>query len=352
MGSTDKRAPPHLTEREAKAARFEGKDRLIAAGDGLYLLIRPSSKTWVTRRRVAGTMRVRTLGRYPDMPVKVARSQALAEALERVPSATTVEALARDYFSDVVEVEHRRPELFEGYLRRAILPALGNRRVVELTPSDVAAVITDYRSRGARSADQLRSCLRSLFGFAIEIGVRPDNPAALLSARVAGYRPNPRSRVLTDAEIRAVWSSTSPNARTLRFLLLTGLRIGEAQKGARDGDLWRVSARVSKNGRPHWVHLGAAALDQLPLPPAGPTAVQAWLRAWCAREGIEPAFTPHDCRRTFATRAADAGVEPFIIERTLNHTLPGVMGIYNRGEYREQRVAAALAVEAHLLALL
>ena len=57
------------TERQAKAETWAGKDRLLSVGDGLCLNVRRSSKTWVTRRRIGGQMRVHTLGRYPDMPV-------------------------------------------------------------------------------------------------------------------------------------------------------------------------------------------------------------------------------------------------------------------------------------------
>jgi integrase len=340
-----------LTERQAKAETWSGKDRLVSAGDGLYLNVRRSSKTWITRRRVEGVTRVRTLGYYPTMSAKEARAKALAEALEKVPSNKTVKALVEDYLADVVEAEHKRPELFRGYAERAILPALGARRVVEIEPAEIAAVIRDYRARGRRTADQLRSVFRALFGFAIEVGIREDNPAAQLTARVAGYRHVPRARVLSDDEIRRVWSVTSPNGRVLRIQLLTGLRVGEAQKGHLDGDLWRVPAEISKNGKPHWVYLTASARAQLPLPRCTATNIQAWVRRWCEREGITPRFTPHDLRRTAATRLADAGVEPFVVERVLNHTLQGVMGTYNRADYAAERTAAAKTLEQRLLAV-
>jgi integrase len=333
-----------FTERQAKAERWEGKDRLVSVGDGLYLNVRRSSKTWVTRHRQAGKWRITTLGRYPEMTTKEARAKALADALARVPSNATVEALAEEYHRDVVEVEHKRPELFRGYLDRAVLPALGSRRAAEVTASEIAAVIRDYSTRGPRTADQLRSVFVALFKFAVEIGVREDNPAAALTRRVAGYRYEPRERVLSDKELRLLWSEVNPNARVLRFQILTGLRIGEAQKGRRDGDFWHVDADLAKNGKAHWVYLPKLAAAQLPLPECTPTNVQAWTRRWCERMKVEP-FTPHDCRRTAATRMADAAVEPFVIERVLNHTLQGVLGTYNRGEYRDERIAAAKALE-------
>ena len=44
-------------------------------------------------------------------------------------------------------------------------------------------------------------------------------------------------------------------------------------------------------------------------------------------------WTLHDLRRTVATRMADLGVQPHIIEAVLNHVSghkAGVAGIYNR----------------------
>src|SRR5262249_32698608 len=46
-----------------------------------------------------------------------------------------------------------------------------------------------------------------------------------------------------------------------------------------------------------------------------------------------PHWTPHDLRRSFATHAAELGVEPHIIEAVLNHISghrAGVAGTYNR----------------------
>ena len=54
-------------------------------------------------------------------------------------------------------------------------------------------------------------------------------------------------------------------------------------------------------------------------------------------------WTLHDLRRTGATRMADSGVQPHIIEAVLNHVSGhkgGVAGIYNRSAYEpEKRVA-------------
>jgi integrase len=340
-----------FTERQAKAAKWEGKDQLIAAGDGLFLNVRRSSKTWIIRRRTAGKMRVQTLGKYPTLGAKEARAAALADALKGDLANTTLKELAEDWYTNVVQAEHKRPELMRGYIDRAVIPDLGNRRVVELTPAEIATSIAGYKASGPRAADALRSVYRSILTYAIETGIRSDNPAGALTRRVAGYRPIPRDRVLTDDELRLLWTDSNPNARVIRFQLLTGLRISEAQKGHRQGDRWIVPAALSKNGRAHWVYLTKTALEQLPLPSCTATNIQSWLRRWCARYGIDPAFTPHDARRTAATRMGDAKVAPFIVERVLNHSMQGVMAVYNRAEYVEERIAAAETLDRELLAV-
>src|SRR5262249_4776224 len=72
---------------------------------------------------------------------------------------------------------------------------------------------------------------------------------------------------------------------------------------------------------------------------------------------IAPPFehwVPHDLRRTCATRMADLGVQPHIVEAVLNHVSghkAGVAGIYNRASYdREKREALNLWAE-HLMAV-
>jgi integrase len=72
------------------------------------------------------------------------------------------------------------------------------------------------------------------------------------------------------------------------------------------------------------------------------------------RTGIAEMWNIHDIRRSVATRMADIGVQPHIIEQILNHQSghkAGVAGIYNRSSY-EREVRAALALWAdHVNAL-
>jgi integrase len=122
----------------------------------------------------------------------------------------------------------------------------------------------------------------------------------------------------------------------LRFLLATGLRLGEAYGGHRDGQYWVVPASASKNGREHRVWLSRVALAQLDHFPwaARRERVQGWLTKHSG------GWTAHDLRRTFATRLNGMGTAPHVVERLLNHTLPGLMEVYNRAAYDTERQEA------------
>ena len=60
-------------------------------------------------------------------------------------------------------------------------------------------------------------------------------------------------------------------------------------------------------------------------------------------------FTVHDMRRTARTHLAGLGVDRFVAERSLNHKLGNVEGIYDRHDYFAER-ATALGTWASLLA--
>ena len=338
-----------LTELRVRRAKPTDKDQWLNDGDGLYLRIRKGgSRTWVIRRKRLGKTEIITLG--DALSLKEARLKAAEFQLRKDVSKKTVAELAKKYLKEVADKDHKRPELARGYMERAVIPELGRLKVRDVTRGELVAVIQNYAGeRGKRTGDQLRSNMRALFGYAVELGYCESNPMLDVSRRVAGYKPVARDRVLSDTEIKAVWDSTHRNMPVIRFLMLTGLRISEAQKGHRKGDRWIVPAEFSKNGTTHWVYLTKQAAKQLPLPRCTATNIQGWIRRWCEKYRIEPRFTPHDLRRTVATRMADNDVQPFIVERVLNHTLQGVMGVYNRAEYEPERIEAAQTLERHIL---
>jgi integrase len=121
----------------------------------------------------------------------------------------------------------------------------------------------------------------------------------------------------------------------------------------------------TKNGRPHEVPLSKLALAIVKSRPPragrdflfgdGPRngsdrqgGFQGWSKSKAAldRQAVIGPWRLHDVRRTVATRMAELGVQPHVIEAVLNHISghkAGVAGIYNRSSYAaEKRTALEL----------
>jgi integrase len=322
-------------------------ERLVADGNGLYIRVRAGegkvTRTWQFRRREGGKVTVTTLGTYPQLPILEARQKALELATKGKSYSPTVELAAEQWLSERIDHTHRKAGLIRGYVERAVIPALGSRRVRDIEPSEIATVVRDYRDRtgkkaaahkgGRTAARALLGVFKGLFGYAVANGWIKLSPAAQLTAAVVGPPGAARTRVLSDDEISFVMTTGIRQGPVLRFLLLTGLRIGEAYNGHREGQFWVVPPEFSKNKREHRVWLSDLALAQLDRHPweAPRFDVQHWLAdnsgGWCA----------HDLRRTFSTRNNAMGVPPYIVERMLNHIFDGVMAVYNHATYEAER---------------
>ncbi len=336
-------------------------ERLAADGNGLYVRVRAGegknrqiTRTWQFRRRVGGKLTVTTLGTYPDLPLLEARQQALELATKGTSYSPTVEVAAEQWLSERIDHTHRRAELIRGYVERGIIPALGSRRVRDIEPLEIATVVREYRDQTAKkalarkggltAARALLGVFKGLFSYCVATGWIKHSPAAQLTAAVVGPPSAARTRVLSDEEIRFVMTTDIRQGHVLRFLLLTGLRIGEAYNGHREGQCWVVPTEFSKNRREHKVWLSDLALAQLDRHPWEATRddVQHWL---AANSG---GWSAHDLRRTFATRLNGMGTAPHIVERCLNHQLGGMMQVYNRAEYLPERKDALEAWSAWL----
>lgn len=326
----------------ARGLTFNGSDRDYSAGDSLYLRVRKASKVWIYKTAKGGKVRVKTLGKFGDLKYKDAKNKVLKLSKADLVDDSLFSLFINKYYKEKVlegKRPHKRPEQAKRYLD-ILSDEFGSKRVSDITKRQLVKFIQDFSSRGERTADQMRSHAKSVFSYALQLGYIDVSPMDGVTSDVTGYVAKPRERVLNDDEIRFIFNLEHPNARVIRFLLLTGLRISEAQEGSLDDNIWRVTD--SKNGKPHWVYLSELAKEQLPLPETGKTAIQAWLKRRLIKQGYKDTtrFTPHDCRRTFATRLNDAGIEPYIVEKCLNHSLEGVMAVYNRAEYTEQRIEA------------
>ncbi|MCU7835334.1 MAG: integrase family protein [gamma proteobacterium symbiont of Taylorina sp.] len=352
-----------MNEKSIKALKWKDKDQQVSLGGGLYIRIKKTKKVYIIRKAVNGKAQIITLGESPDLSFKDAKYQASILSRKKDVSSVTVSELKEDYWKNVVEPESKVPNQVIGYLNN-IENEFGHRKIMEITKFELVQFIKTYsQDRGGRSADRMRSYLKQLFSYAVESGLITDSPMDGVTKRITGYSPIDRKRVLSDDEIKMIWNwknndhgwqKTEDNKRIIQFLILTGLRITEARTGYIDGDLFRVDDTKEKHSkhekRPHWVYLTPTARALLPLPSCTATNIQAWLKRRLIAEGYEDnRFTPHDCRRTFVTRANQAGSLIQVVEKCVNHKLEGMLAVYNQNDYTDERIECAKTVEKIIL---
>jgi integrase len=341
----------------------------LSDGDGLWLRIRAGgSKVFVLRSKANGKSSMRTLGKWPRVTLQAARLEAAKHAHHRsrgelrpeLPP-VTVKELADEYFERRIGRRYKRVKNAIVY-RDRLIAALGTRRASQVRAFDVASVVKAYAQRHPVAANRFLAFTKQCFAYGVQSGQLEHSPVAVLTAAVAGGEERARDRTLSDAELRLLWHADSEHTRLMRLLLLSGARIGELQMARWEhfdakARRWTIPAAHAKNKRATWVHLTDTALALLGAPGepntramrcVSLTATQNWMRRWCERNGIAEPFTPHDLRRTFASRLGDLGVAPHVIRACINHVEPGSLSVYLRSDFAPERIAATEAWAAEL----
>jgi len=391
---------------------FGGRRREAALGEHGS---KPPALTLEAARVRAGRMRAALReGRDPLEAREAERQAALerAEAAKRAkreaearrraqakgePLPGTFGDLCRRYLREHARKRKRTWREDARKIERELLPAWSKRPPGEITRGDVRALvvgIAEGEGQRARpgapapaSANRTLALVSRIFAFGLDV----EYPGIVANPAYRLARPGverPRERVLSEAEIRALWAATEaegPQARAaFRLLMLAGLRRGELL-GARwrdlaedDLGLWlEVPGDRTKTGRPLRAPLSTLArevlaeLAEAPDPelifpgaidgrPLGD--LKGPLRRLRARVldltgeagALAEPWTVHDLRRTFRTLLAGLRVPFGIAERLLGHVAPearGVGGIYDRHLYAEERMAAVEALARKVRAI-
>jgi integrase len=205
-----------------------------------------------------------------------------------------------------------------------------------------------------------------MFHWAMRAGIAEANPAAFTNKE--GERT--RSRVLSAGELREIWTALPEGdyGSIIRLLILTGQRrteIGDLRWSEIDLKRCIISLppERTKNTRRHVIPMPEAVRSIVRATPKtegrdfvfgyGNGGFSSWSRCKRrldatinARRKMEP-WTIHDLRRTAATMMADdLGIQPHVIEATLNHASGhkgGIAGIYNRARYEKEMQSALTA---------
>jgi integrase len=324
-----------------------------------------------TRRVLLGAADVLTAKQAREAAKKVLAKVALGQdpAGERADRASkdrlTVKALVAEYLSwKETQVRSSTFRATKNYLSGDYYRPLYAMAIDAVKRKDVAAcIVAITRRHGMAAAGQARAALSAFFVWAMQQGFTEANPVI---GTAMPKQNAPRDRVLTDDELAKIWQASGDDdfGRITRLLILTGCRRAEVGGMAWDElDLeqgtWTIPAARSKNGRVHTLPLMPIALDIIKTIPERVDRNQLFGESYAGGfsqwdqdkrrldQRLDLAeWTLHDIRRSVATKMADLGIAPHVIEQILNHVSghkSGVAGVYNRSSY-EREVKAALGL--------
>lgn len=394
----------HLKPTDARVDYFD--DTLAGFG----MRVTPSNiKTWFYLYRLDGRLRRWTIGRYPAKSLAEARKAAhgaerdVAHGID--PSAEKQTERTADTFGELAADFLKRYRKRDGtekisrdederIIAQYLLPEWKHRKASKIFRRDVKALVCAIaagdveqdRKPAPVMANRVLALISTIYNFGIEEESVEANPAYRVKRPGAEQT---RDRVLSDDEIRGLWTALEAEPVVYRafyrLALLTGQRMGG--KRHERGEIlwmrwleiddvthwWTIPATRTKNGTAHRVYLTTAARTELKAvrayqaekslssdyvfvtprskdePVTGAKHVIRRIRDRLAKQrevdGIpdSPAldFRPHDLRRTVATMMTSHGIARETVKKILNHTdAKDVTAIYDRHHYDSEKQVA------------
>lgn len=316
----------------------------------------------------------------PDKARELARkvfaqvAEGMDPAADRKPvvseaSTKTIEKMFQGYVASL----RARTRASATEVERALLIAKDNaadalgrhRAAADVTPADIVGYVAKFYQAGHRgAANKHRGYIASAYSWALKsandytvpVEQRVDwgitrNPASDVAKDTGATKT--RDRNLSAPELRELWLATAPGctgfwpetAACIRLLICCGQRVQETLRieGSEvdlEAGLWKMPAHKTKGKKkPHTIPLPKQAVEVLeglivthgdgPLFPARNGAkgelmkhlsVMQALKRWQAEDSVDvPAFQTRDLRRTWKSRAHDAGVDRFTRDLIQQH---------------------------------
>ena len=307
--------------------------------------------------------------------------QRRAEARRR---ANTFRSVAEDFITKKLPSERKGREV-ERDIRRDLMPAFGDTPVTEITRLEIRDVIEAKKKTAATQARNLLTTAKRLFTWAVDqerYGLDASPADSIKPKSVFNEEKAVGDRILSDDELFALWRAALhtayPYGPLYQILVLSAIRLNEvADASWPEFDIpkriWTIPAErmKGKNGkaRPHIVPLTddmIAILGAVPRFKTGPylftttfgekpvyvsdkakkridARMLRTLRALARRRGEDPAsaelphWTNHDIRRTVRSNLSALRVPPEVAEAVLSHTLTGIIKVYDRHTYLDEK---------------
>ncbi len=382
---------------DLKVKKLTHSDRVFIVADGLdlYIKVNPNGlKTWIYNYTFEGIRHRMTLGTYPNMGLADARKRH-ADAMNDLKSginpilkqkeerahrktAPTFKQMVDEFWDNVLRYKKAGDATLK-LIEKDAVPAWKNRKLASIKRRDIVLLYDEVKDRAPITANRLIGALSRLFRFSVGRGVIDTSPCTFIEK----IPEQSRSRVLSDDEIRQLWDALDIDNKkidlfrqtklALKMILLSGARGGEVAGMRWDEikqSIWTIPGNRTKNGDDSEIPLTPMMLEIIDRASElsgnkdfvfgsshrdAPLTVRAISKAinrhW-SEMGVKTQFTPHDIRRSVRTKLAEIGVDDIVAERLMGHRLQGMMQVYNRHSYINEKRAALLQWETHLKQLL
>jgi integrase len=298
--------------------------------------------------------------------------QKVAEKRKRRAGVLTFTDLARRFMREnearlAATTRYNWTNIIDSEIARGTLGAM---RRDEITRQHVDELVRSLAQDRPYWANRTFEVIRRVFTWAVSEDLVMSTPCLGLRKPT---QEQPRDRVVSSDEIRAVWAALDPEGvigEAVRLVFYAAARRREVLDARwTEVDLaerlWRLPGTRTKNRQPHVVPLSAGAVAVLTrlgavsrdtewvFPSPAPGCEERPLRAvakqmQCIVQRSGVAFRLHDLRRTVRTRLAEMGVPENVAEAVLGHTLPRLIRTYNRHEPVPEMRAALEAWSARL----
>jgi integrase len=285
-----------LTDIQIRRAKSKDKPYKMTDGGRLYLWVTPSGgKIWRWAFAHEGKAKLMTLGKYPDVPLALARSrhsearQVLAMGIDpmaqRKADKTAEQMASESSFASIADQwleywrEDKSPRHVETTRRRLeanVFPTLGPRPITEIEAPDIVELVRQIEARGARDiAKRAMETIGQIFRYAIAHGYTKRNPATEIRPRdilkatrkVNFARINSKELPHLLRQIE-VYQGKHVTRFAIKLMALTFVRTGELI-GARWTEIdlmekrWNIPAERMKMRTPHIVPLASQTLQIL-----------------------------------------------------------------------------------------
>ncbi|RIX48382.1 MAG: site-specific integrase [Rhodocyclales bacterium GT-UBC] len=357
-------------------------------GGGLtFTLTSKGTASWVFRYRFHGKGREYTIGGYPDISLASARKIATKLRAE-VDAGTDVAAekqntalrsrqtqsfkqLSDAYLHFAVhDLRESTHSEVRRYLDKDILPRIGGLPAPDVTEREIVDLVSKVASRSASVARRVFEITSVILAFGVARHAVSRNPCSNLKVSAILGKPKARrARVmLTEEELKLIFihgeELGEDNLLMLKVLLATCTRKSELLK-ARWSDIdfqsgiWHLPGDNVKTARPYDIPLAPQVLVWLSklkvLADGSEHVLPARKRGYGSRaetankstlnEAIRRnqhllggrKFSPHDLRSTAASYLKKLGMGILEVERCLNHSLGGLVEVYDKNDYMAQR---------------